>query len=45
MVQKLVLEKILEMRIVTIPRLLVDGEEALVDPLLEVQGGLQGLQR
>ncbi len=44
MVQKLVLEKILEMSIVAIPRLLVDGEEALVDPLLEVQGGLQGLQ-
>jgi hypothetical protein len=44
MVQKLVLEKILEMSIVTIPRLLVEGEEALVDPLLEVQGGLQGLQ-
>jgi hypothetical protein len=43
MVQKLVLEKILEVSIVTIPRLLVDSEEALVDPLLEVQGGLQSL--
>jgi hypothetical protein len=45
MVQKLVLEKILEMSIVSILGLLVEGEEALVDPLLEVQGGLQGLQR
>ncbi len=45
MIQKLVLEKILEMSIVAILGLLVHGEEALVDPLLEVQGGLQGLQR
>jgi hypothetical protein len=45
MVQKLVLEKILEMSIVAILGLLVDGEEALVDPLLEVQRGLQSLQR
>jgi hypothetical protein len=45
MVQKLVLEKILEMSIVAILGLLMHGEEALVDPLLEVQGGLQRLQR